>query len=394
MFPSRDLPVAIPLLIAFFLLLALLLGVAPADEERIEFRYDPRPSGEAPRRVCLAGEFNGWSPDAWPMERGSDGVFRREVPLARGVYRYKFVVDGEWTPDPANPLREEGGHGNSVRVVGDAPVPDLSAVAVPRPERARPGAFQVIPVADAPRPPGRLRPRGLFVYLPPSYEAAPARRYPVLYLHDGQNVWSDPRGCFGHGGWYLDEACERLWAAGELEEVILVGVPNSPERMQEYGTADLSQAATAPYVRYLAEAVKPWVDARYRTRSGPADTAIMGSSMGGLISFVAALARPDVFGKAACLSSSFWFTDARDRSVFDLLALRGRQPVRLYLDSGTDGPGGDGVENTRRMAAALRAAGWGPGEDLMHHVAEGAAHNERAWRARAELPLRFLFPPR
>jgi predicted alpha/beta superfamily hydrolase len=359
----------------------------------VVFSYDP---GEAPvERVCLAGEFNGWSPDAWPMTRGPDGVFRREVDLAPGVYRYKFVVDGEWRADPKSPLREPHGYRNSVIVVGDVEPPDLSAPvrdagAPPRLTKGRRDAFRIVPAREL-RLPAGLRPRPLYVYLPPSYEAAPERRYPVLYLHDGQNVWSDPNCCFGHGGWFLEETSERLWASGEVEEYILVGVANTPDRMKEYGTSDLLAARNDPYVRYLVEVVKPFVDSRYRTLPGPDQAALMGSSMGGLVSFVIALTHPEVFGKAACLSPSFWFEDGKGKTAFDFLEARGRRPVRLYLDSGTVGQGQDGAPKTRRMAAALRRAGWASDHALLHHVDEGAEHNERAWRARAEIPLRFLF---
>ena len=318
-------------------------------------------------------------------------MFRRTLELAPGVYRYKLIVDGEWMADPANPLREPGGHRNSVLVVGDVPAPDLSERSAPTPREARPNAFQVVPAAELPKPPAGVAPRPLFVYLPPSYGSAPERRYPVLYLHDGQNVWSDPTGCFGHGGWYLDATCDRLIREGALEELILVGVPHGEQRMQEYGTSNLLAARADPYVRYLVERLKPWVDQRYRTRPDAANTGILGSSMGGLHAFTLALTHPDVFGQAACLSPSFWFEDGAGTSSFDLLAARGRQPVRIYVDSGTAGPTQDGAPNTRRMRDALRAAGWEDGRELQHHEAHGAEHNERAWRERAAVPLRFLF---
>jgi enterochelin esterase-like enzyme len=357
------------------LLLTLALPCRAEDDLTVVFRL------EAPgaRRVCVAGEFNAWAPDAWPLTKGDDGAFTREARLRAGVYRYKFVVDGEWTHDPANPSRDPDGHRNSVLVVGDAPAPDLSPRA-PRPRLAREGAFVVVPASELAAPPNGIAPRPLYVYLPPSYERARDRRYPVVYAHDGQNIWSEDGICFGHGGWYLDQALDRLWAAGQAEEALLVGVPSSEARMREYG-------APREYERFLIDVVKPAIDARFRTRAGPESTMLLGSSMGGLVSFTLALSRPDVFGAAACLSSSFWYSPEGGTSAFDLLRARGKQPVRLYLDSGTAGAGQDGAPDTRRMRDALLAAGW---RDLEHHEAEGATHDERAWRARAERPLRFL----
>ncbi|MBX3467470.1 MAG: hypothetical protein KF878_11315 [Planctomycetes bacterium] len=371
-------------LAATCLLAAAALGGAAEDEVTVTFAFDP--GAASPRRVCVAGEFNGWAPDAWPLARGADGVFRREARLAPGVYRYKFVVDGAWTHDPKNPRREPDGHRNSVLVVGDAPPPDLASRPHPRPTRARAGAFHVLEAAALPAPPAGLPPRPVFVYTPPSYEREAARRYPVLYAHDGQNVWSEDGICFGHGGWYLDEALDRLAAAGAIEEVLLVAVPHGADRMAEYG------AGWEGYGAFLRDVVKPAVDARFRTRPGPRDTALLGSSMGGLVSFKLALASPDVFGAAACLSSSFWFKTPDGRTAFDHLAARDRAGPRprLYLDSGTAGPSQDGAPDTRRMRDALRAAGW-TARDLAHHEAAGATHDERAWRARVDVPLRFLF---
>jgi enterochelin esterase-like enzyme len=406
-FPPSGLSVTLLLLLALVALVGLFVSGALAQEtpEEVEFRFDPSQAGrDHVERVCLAGDFNDWHESDWPLERGTDGVFRRVVSLRPGVYRYKLVVDGEWQQDPVNPLREPGGHHNSVLVVGDVEVPDLADLerlariapsdGRPHPREGRPGALRTIPAEDLPAPPGGLAPRPLYVYLPPSYDERPDARYPVLYLHDGQNVWSDPDCCFGHGGWYLEVTCERLWAEGRLREVILVGVPNSPDRMREYGTPDMLGAADDPYVRYLVDVVKPFVDERYRTRPGPEDTAAMGSSLGGLVSFTLAFTHPDVFGQVACLSSSFWFEAARGHDAFDVLAERGKLPVRIYIDSGTAGESQDGAPNTRRMARLLDEAGWTPGVDLEHFEDTGAGHNERAWRARAERPLLFLFPAR
>jgi predicted alpha/beta superfamily hydrolase len=117
----------------------------------------------------------------------------------------------------------------------------------------------------------------------------------------------------------------------------------------------------------------------------------MGSSMGGVISLQAALLNPDVFGKIGCLSPAMAFKDNAGRDYFDLLAAVGKVPVRIYIDSGTAGPGQDGAPDTRRMGQALLDAGWKDGIDLMRFEDAGAEHNERAWRARLDKPLVFLF---
>jgi enterochelin esterase-like enzyme len=239
---------------------------------------------------------------------------------------------------------------------------------------------------------GSLTPRDLYVYLPPGYQTDTEARCPVLYMHDGQNCWDDPTEPFGHGGWQVNLIADRLIAAGKIEPVIVVGIPNTPDRVREYGPgADILSAADHAYIRYLIRDVKPAIDHRYRTKPGPAHAFLMGSSMGALISLQAALLHPEVFGGAACLSPALWFEDHNGRNYFDLPAHTGKVPVRIYLDSGTAGPAQDGAPDTRKMGDLLAQAGWKGGTDLMRYEATGAEHNERAWRARLDKPLVFLF---
>lgn len=241
---------------------------------------------------------------------------------------------------------------------------------------------------------GDLRPRDVYVYLPPGYDAGSGRRYPVLYLHDGQNCWDDPVEPFGHGGWCVNLTADRLIHEGKVEPFIAVGVANTPERMREYGPGTEARSADQhPYMRFLKHDLKPLIDRKYRTRSDAAHTALMGSSMGGVISLQTALLCPDTFGMAACLSPAFAFSDSSEQAYVELIKAAGKAPIRLYVDSGSGGAGQDGAPATRRMAALLREAGWTDGEEFMHFEDAGADHNERAWRARLEKPLCFLFGP-
>jgi len=238
---------------------------------------------------------------------------------------------------------------------------------------------------------GTLKPRDIYVYLPPGYDASDAR-YPVLYMQDGQNCWDDPVEPFGHGGWTVNLAADELINAGEVRPFMVVGVANTQDRLREYGPGEsILSDEGHDYIRFLIEQVKPAVDARYRTLSEPADTALAGSSMGGAISLQAALLRPDIFGAAACMSPALMFRDAAGKGYLDLINQQGKREIRLYLDSGTAGPQGDGVEATRALVEALRFVGWRDGADLLHYVDEGAVHNERAWRARLHRPLQYLF---
>ncbi|WP_290780034.1 alpha/beta hydrolase-fold protein [Arenimonas sp.] len=253
--------------------------------------------------------------------------------------------------------------------------------------------------------------RRIDVWLPPSYALQPERRYPVLYLHDGQNLFD---GALSYGGvdWDIDGVMTREVAAGRVREAIVVGIWNTPSRFQEYMPAkavppgpiasgvagfdtglaqDLQSDA---YLAFLVEELKPRVDARYRTLSGPADTAVMGSSMGGLISLYALAEYPAVFGAAGGVSTHW---PAGDGAVVDWLAQRLPAPGahRLYFDFGTVAVDASYAPYQAAMDAHLRQRGYVQGRDFVTRRFEGAAHNEEAWQRRVHEPLQFLLgPPR
>lgn len=238
--------------------------------------------------------------------------------------------------------------------------------------------------------------RDIRIYLPASYNGGTAT-YPVLYLHDGQNVFAPggPYGC-----WYVENAYDSLVNQGRLNEAILVAVNNNNDRIPEYTpTADPSYGGGngEKYVRFLVEEVMPWVASNYRVKTGPTNTAIMGSSLGGLISFYAATTRPQVFGMAGCVSSSFWWDSQKLLSDFEVSS-GPAAPVRFWIDSG-NAEGGDSdkngvssmAEDAIRAAAKLRQLGYVYGQDLLLDIDLPAGHNEAAWAARVHKPLLFFF---
>lgn len=227
---------------------------------------------------------------------------------------------------------------------------------------------------------GNARP--VWVYLPRGYDRA-ARRYPVAYVHDGQNLF-DPGALFG--GWRLDETLDRLIAAGRLPEVIVVGVGNTRRRMDEYAP-DPDGGQASRYGAFLSDELKPWVDAAYRTRAGPEHTALVGSSLGGIASLYLGWTRPEVFGRVASLSGSYWLRSWIERP--------GPAPpgLRVWLDSGDQGPTADGLEGTLFARDQLLRRGFVLGDDLAHTVARGGRHDEASWRQRVGDALRYLFGP-
>jgi len=227
--------------------------------------------------------------------------------------------------------------------------------------------------------------RAIDVYLPASYGSS-RRRYPVLYLHDGQNL-SDPATAFA-GTWELERALGDLAAVGV--EMIVVGVHNiGVGRLDEYGPFEEPRyggGAGERYLRYLTDTVKPRVDARYRTRPDRRSTVIVGSSMGGLISLYAFFAAPRVFGSVGALSPSIWFGN---RGLLDYVAGRAAPRGRIYLDVGTD-EGAETLRNARALVRLLRVKGYHPGRTLRYIEATGHQHRESDWAQRLPGALSFL----
>jgi len=219
----------------------------------------------------------------------------------------------------------------------------------------------------------------LRVYLPPGYDENVLKRYPVLYMQDGANLFF-PEEAFLGREWQVDETLERLDEMNVIDDVIVVGV-DSGQRMTDY-----TEPGVAAYGRALTGELLPWIDSELRTLSGPRNTAVLGSSLGGVAAFSLAWNWPRTFGMAGCLSSTFGYRDdllARVRSAGRV----GREGLRLYLDSGWPN---DNYEATLAMAAALIEAGFALGRDLVHLAFPLARHDERSWSSRLHVPLQLF----
>jgi predicted alpha/beta superfamily hydrolase len=219
------------------------------------------------------------------------------------------------------------------------------------------------------------RRHALRVFLPGGYEENTLARYPVLYMQDGQNLFFAGE-AFGGQHWMIEETLRLLDSMSLVRKAIVVGV-YPEDRM-----ADYTRPGYEEYGRYLVEEVKPWVDAHHRTLPGPADTVVMGSSLGGVVSLFLAWEWPEVFGNAGCLSSTFGYRD-------DLHQRIESEPkpaaVKIYLDSGWPR---DNYEVTRTMRNTLRSRGFREGVDLFYLAFPRARHDEESWAMRAHIPFR------
>jgi len=222
--------------------------------------------------------------------------------------------------------------------------------------------------------------RDFFVWLPPGYDEHVLKNYPVLYMHDGQNL-IDPKTAYAGKDWQVDETVTRLIKEYGIKEIIVVGINNSEERLEEYSDTEEGEK----YRKFIIEELKPFIDSKYRTLSDNKNTAIIGSSMGGLVSFIIAWKYPEVFSMAGCMSSSFYYNDEKVFKMIDEYD-GAKKKIKFYIDHGEDG-----LIRGQKMFCKLTQLGYVIGTDLDYFYARGAEHNESEWAKRLERPLLFFF---
>lgn len=244
--------------------------------------------------------------------------------------------------------------------------------------------------------------RTLYIYLPPGYATKKSKRYPVLYMHDGQALFDASQ--IGQE-WKMDETAERLITNGKIEPLIIVGIGNTPNRISEYtptsqrlgGMGKSAKNADDEkikmggkgglYADFILHKVKPLIDKSYRTRPQREWTALGGSSLGGLITLYIGLEHPDVFSELLVVSPSVWWDERFILQKVEALSKSTHQ--QIWLDIGTL-EGEEAVENVELLYDKLLQKGWDQ-SDIKLVIEKDAGHNERAWAKRVPGMLRFLF---
>lgn len=363
-----------------------------AQPYTVTFVIDLRPAVAAGRfdpATASIGIRGAHPPLSWGVsilaeDADLDTVYRATVvfptrPFGNQPVSYKFKMEGKGNPNDGWETGRNRTFSLSTvqmtlaRAFGEeTPAPPPSLTGVIRRHEAFPSTF--------------VTPRDVFVYLPPGYEKDAAKRYPVLYMQDGQNVFD---GTSAGAEWQMDETAERLIRAGELPPVIIVGIANTPQRMAEYTPPGNASTETTGdiYARFLIQELKPFIDRTYHTRPEAASTGIGGSSLGGLIALYIGLNHPEVTGHILALSPSAWWND--EQIIAMVRALDRKPTVRLYTDIGT-GEGTRMLDVTRRLYDALHEKGWTDGVDLLYVEDPDALHTDAAWAARVEPALRFM----
>jgi predicted alpha/beta superfamily hydrolase len=234
-------------------------------------------------------------------------------------------------------------------------------------------------------------PREITIYLPPGYDDRPERRYPVLYMQDGQNVFDAHRAFIPGQHWRMQEAADAAIGSRTASPMIIVAIDNAGvARIDEYTPTREARhnggGRANDYARMLVEELKPAIDGRFRTIAG--DNAIGGSSLGGLLSLHVVLTRRDVFSRAAVVSPSVWWGG---RAVLETVRSFDGPPPRLWLDIGGR-EGAQALHDARVLRDLILAKGW-PKDSFRYYEDRRGDHSERAWARRVRLALEFLFPP-
>ena len=335
----------------------------------------------------VAGTFNDWSTTALPTKAFCNSSLVIGVgPVASGFHTYKLVSGSTWTLDPQNPAFAYDDYAGN---------PDHKNSVLDTPDSGR-GHIEVLGQACSQKL-GNCR--GVTAYFPPGYDApaAATTKYPVLFMHDGQNVWDDHTCCFGHTGWEINVTLDAEIAAKHVAPVVVIAADMSTNRNNEYG---LDAATTADFIDFQVNELQPTYLAKVR---GDGRVYLAGSSLGGLVSMEIAMKHPQTYTGIACLSSSFWVGQDDHTAVRDQLPTIGKMPVAIYVDSGgalaTDA---DSAADTAEVRDELVQLGWQRGDSpsctagpnaVCYWLEANATHDELAWKARAWRFLRFLFPP-
>lgn len=341
---------------------------------RLQINIKNIPGTHAQDTLYVAGNFNGWNPSAAKLIFDEkEEIWSAVFTLPKDVYEFKFTR-GSWDKVQCSNSGADI-ENNLVNLQSDTVVrfsiaawkDDFTPAA-----KTHTASVNVRVMDTAFEMPQLQSRRRIWMYLPQNY-ASSSRRYPVLYMHDGQNLFDESAS--GYGEWGVDECLDSL-TKKNIPPCIVVGIENGPKRLNEYNPYNnerFGKGEGEAYIQFLANTLKPFIDKHYRTLTDKQNTVVAGSSMGGLISYYAVLRYPAVFGKAGIFSPAFWTSVPMDKFT-DSVASNTSGKYFFYM-GGLEG--GSYVEDMERMAEKLGANSKG----IIYSVIDPESrHNEKAWR--------------
>ena len=331
-----------------------------------------------------------WRPNAVPMKLADNGTWSFQISVPRGtLIEYKYTL-GDWSKEGAG---VRGQPLSNFKLTATDSVTQKDEVKAWTNGARRVFHGQVTGNVQYHRQieSRDLRPRDVVVWLPPSYESETDRHYPVLYMHDGQNLFDPRTSAFGID-WQVDETITKMVRKEQLEPIIVVGICNTPDRSREYTEGDKG----VRYRNFVVSELKPLIDAKYRTKPEREHTFVAGSSAGGLCAFIMAWEHAETFAGALCMSPAFRFQREDGSFSIDYVSRvrstsRPKPSLRIYIDNGGGGVDEKLMPGVNAMIEALRSKGFVENIDLRVVIAPQDLHNESAWARRFPAAIQSVF---
>jgi len=356
-----------------FLLFIFVLQYSFAQSTlRIELRNQP--ASHINDSIYIAGSFNGWQPGLIPFyfRKNEQGILYTEInQLQKGVFEFK-ITRGTWEKVECD--KKGGSIQNRIININNDTTIYLSVEAwnddFPKRPPVSTKTKQVFIIDSAFNIPQLNRQRRIWIYLPENYFFE-KKRYPVLYMHDGQNLFDERTSSYGE--WGVDEMMDSI---NPGRRCIIVGIDHgNSKRLTEYNPFDsrFGKGEGGAYVEFLVKTLKPFIDKHYRTKPLSANTSIAGSSMGGLISMYAAIKHPEVFGNAGIVSPSFWISPSLSKTIDSSVNI---QQTRFYFLCG-EKESTEMVADMKKIYDQLKLKGV---KNMQFKTVSDGTHNEAFWR--------------
>ena len=358
-----------------FFYLALSFSVPVFSQYTIRLELISLPATHETDSIFLAGNFNNWQPGkaGFSFFRNKNISFIELTNITLGAYEFKFTRGSWQTVECAADGKDLANH--SLQISSDTTIQysiaawndDFAAVV-----KQHTASSRVHIIDTAFKIPQLNRSGRIWLYLPPGY-AKSKKKYPVMYMQDGQNIFDEYTSGFGE--WGVDECLDSMIKKGK-PACIVVGIDNGPRRLTEYNPYNSEQFGKGEgdlYLEFIVKTLKPWIDKRYRTLRSKDNTIIAGSSMGGLISYYALLKYPNIFGNAGVFSPAFWIAP-EIKTLTDSLA--GKMDGQIFFYMG----GNEGEKYLADLEDITNSLGRS-GASLIYSVIDpDGSHNEKAWR--------------
>lgn len=373
-------------LLLFSLLIILIFNFCSKNtaDVKIELTAKNLPEGSSVYITGNDDQLGNWQPDSIQLDRNQNGNWTKDFSFEKGKKLEFKITRGSWKTQALN---------------SDGSVPPNYAFEVLRDtitkikinrwadqvERKIEGQITGTVMYHGKFRGVGIKPRDIIVWLPPGYDSNSDKRYPVLYMHDGQNI-IDPATSTFQIDWQIDETADSLIRKGMIEPIIIVGIYNTIDRDDEYSDEPLGIA----YMNFIVDSLKPFIDRNYRTKADKENTANGGASLGGLISFVLIWEHSEIFSKAICYSPAFKIE--KYDFVEDVNSYNGnKKNIKVYINNGDGELDSQLQPGVNKMIEVLNNQGYSEGIDFYFHEDKNSQHGERYWAKSIWRALIYLF---